>query len=108
MKTSEVFKRTKQHLAKDWASAQTKDRFICLAISIAAAHSGRLTNKDVERCTEIVESRLQGLYTLESWLESRGCLNNYFLCDLGTKNRIQEHRHAWLDLLIAEFEAKGD
>jgi len=73
-----------------------------------AADRKLITDKDVERCRDIVESRLEHTYTLESWLESKGCVNHYFLCDRATKDRIQEHRHAWLDLLIAEFKSKGD
>jgi hypothetical protein len=110
MKTSEVFKRAKQHLANDFTEVQysSKEKFICIAITTASAYNKRITDRDVERCTEIVESRIQGMYTLESWLESKGCVNNYFLCDHATKDRIQEHRHAWLDALIAEFASKGD
>ena len=111
MKTSDVFKRTKEQLAMDYSetcNSPTKEKFICIAITTAAAHTKRITAKDAERCTKIVASRLEHEYTLEGWLESRGCLNSYFLCDRATKDRIQAHRHAWLDLLIAEFESKGD
>ena len=110
MKTSEVFKRTKQHLAKDFSETcnTSKEKFICIAITTASAYSKRITDKDVERCRDIVESRLEHTYTLESWLESKRCINSYSLCGRTTKDRIQEHRHAWLDLLIAEFKSKGD
>ena len=110
MKTSEVFTRAKQHLAKDFTEMCNtgKVKFICIAITTAAAYTKRMTVADVKRCTKIVASRLEHDYTMEGWLESRGCLNSYFLCDRATKDRIQAHRHAWLDLLIAEFESKGD
>ncbi len=108
MKTSEVFKRAKQHLAKDFEETHRKEKFICIAITTAAAYTKRMTSGDIERCTGIVESRLEHDYTLEGWLESKGCVNNYFLCDRTTKDRIQAHRHAWVDMLIAEFKAKGD
>jgi hypothetical protein len=111
MKTSEVFKRAKQHLANDFTevcNSSSKEKFICIAITTASAYSKRITDKDVKRCRDIVESRLEHTYTLEGWLESKGCLNSYFLCDRATKDRIQEHRHAWLDALIAEFASKGD
>jgi hypothetical protein len=114
MKTSEVFKQAKQHLAKDFEETRNdKEKFICIAITAAAAHCERITKEDVERCAEMVESRLEGAYTLEGWLNDRGCVPEYELCDRTTKDRttkdrIQAHRHAWLDLLIAEFEAKGD
>ena len=111
MKTSEVFTRAKRHLAKDLHEAcahSGKEKFICIAITTAAAYTKRMTNGDIERCTGIVESRLEHDYTMEGWLESKGCVNNYFLCDRTTKDRIQAHRHAWVDMLIAEFKAKGD
>jgi hypothetical protein len=111
MKTSNIFKRAKQHLAKDFSEVYTGpwgEKFICIAIMTAAAYSKRITNGEVERCRKIVESRLEGTETIESWLESKGCINDYSLCDRATKDRIQAHRHAWLDMLIAEFESKGD
>ena len=111
MKTSEVFKQAKQHLAKDFEETRntpSKEKFICIAITTAAAHCKRITNEDVERCEDVVKLRMDGEYTLEGWLAGRGCVPEYELCDLTTKDRIQAYRHAWLDLLIAEFEAKGD
>jgi hypothetical protein len=111
MKTSEVFKRVKEHLAKDLHEAYNrsgKEKFICIAITTAAAHTKRITEEDRSRCTAIVESRLEGTYTMEGWLVDRGCIPEYELCDRATKDRIQAHRHAWVDMLIAEFEAKGD
>jgi hypothetical protein len=111
MKTSEVFKQAKQHLAKDCDEARygyDKEKFICIAITTAAANCRRITDADVKRCTEIVESRIGKPYTMEGWLESKGCVPEYELRDRTTKDRIQAHRRAWINMLIAEFEAKGD
>jgi hypothetical protein len=111
MKTSEVFTRAKQHLAKDLHEAcnhSAKEKFICIAITTAAAYTKRMTSGDIERCTEVVESRLEGAYTLEGWLNNQGCVPEHELCDRTTKDRIQAHRHAWLDQMIAEFKTKGD
>ena len=111
MKTSEVFTHAKQHLAKDYAetcNSPTKEKFICIAITTAAAYTKRMTSGDIERCTGIVESRLEYATTLEGWLESRGCLNDYYQVGRTAKDRIQAHRHAWVDMLIAEFKSKGD
>ena len=111
MKTSEVFTRAKQHLAKDYDEtrhAPTKEKFICIAITTAAAHCKRVTDGDTERCEDVIKSRMDGAYILEGWLLDRGCIPVEFLTDLTTKDRIQAYRHAWLDLLIAEFEAQGD
>jgi hypothetical protein len=112
MKTSEVFKRAKQHLAMDYSetcNAPSKEKFICIAITTAAAHTKRITAKDAERCTGIVGSRIGRAYTMEGWLADRGCMpHDYFQISRTAKDRIQAHRHAWLDSLIAEFEARGD
>jgi hypothetical protein len=110
MKTSEVFKRAKQHLAKDYnetRSGSGKEKFICIALITAAANCKRITEADVERCDGIVGSRID-TYTLEGWLVNRGCISEKFLNDHNILDRIQEHRHAWLDQMIAEFKAKGD
>jgi hypothetical protein len=112
MKTSEVFKQAKQHLAKDFKETlngyrHDKEKFICIALITAAANCKRITEEDVKRCTAIVESRID-TYTLEGWLVDRGCIPDAFLNDHNILDRIQAHRHAWLDLLIAEFEAQGD
>ena len=109
MKTSEVFKRVKEHLAETYEETTfRKEKFICIAIAIAAGRSKRITEADRSRCTEIVESRLEGTYTLEGWLVDKNCIPDYELCSHGTKDRIQAHRHAWVDMLIAEFKSKGD
>jgi hypothetical protein len=111
MKTSEVFTRAKQHLAKDYDETRyspTKEKFICIAITTAAVHTKRITEKDRSRCTAVVESRLDQAFTLEGWLVDRGCIPDEFLHDHALLDRIQAHRQAWVDMLIAEFKAKGD
>jgi hypothetical protein len=111
MKTSEAFKRAKQHLAMDFKetlNGSGKEKFICIAITVAAAHCKRMTDEAVERCEDVIKSRMGGAYTLEGWLVDRGCISETFLNDHNILDRIQAHRHAWLDSLIAEFEAKGD
>lgn len=112
MKTSEVFKRAKQHLAMNYSetcNAPIKEKFICIAIITAAAHTKRMTSRDIERCDDVIKSRMDGAYTMEGWLADRGCVaHDYFQIDRIAKDRIQAHRHAWLDSLIAEFEVKGD
>jgi len=110
MKTSEVFTRAKQHLAKDYEETRNdcgKEKFICLAIST----SQRKTNMSIEdaaRCEHMVSSRLGFEYTLEGWLTVRGCIPVDFLTDYAAQDRIQAHRHAWIDSMITEFEAQGD
>jgi hypothetical protein len=111
MKTSEVFRQAKQRLAVDYdetCNDPSKEKFICIAITVAAANCKRITVKDVERCEDVIKSRMDGVYTLEGWLVDRGCIPEAFLNDHNILDRIQAHRHAWVDMLIAEFEAKGD
>lgn len=113
MKTSEVLKHAKRYLATayneryDYIKKEGQEKFICIAIMTAAAATKRITVKDVDRCRLMIESRLEGCDTLEGWLVSKGCIpsNGWTHAD---KDRVQQHRHAWLDMLIAEFKAKGD
>jgi hypothetical protein len=113
MKTSEVLKHAKRYLAKSYAGTYNyvhdtyNEKFICIAIMTAATQTKRIPVKDIERCKDMIESRLEGADTLEGWLNYKGYLPTCSL-DTDTRNRIQQHRHAWLDLLIAEFESKGD
>lgn len=115
MKTSEVLKHAKRHLATthdekyDYMKRTGKEKFICVAIMTAASHTKRITAYDVDRCRLMIEARLGGNETIETWLQDRGFLPfQWGLVDTATKDRIQQHRHAWLDMLIAEFKAKGD
>ena len=53
----------------------------------------------------IVEERLEGRLSLESWLKKRG----FFIPEDPTPELLQKlrnHRLQWLDLLIAEFEGE--
>ena len=53
----------------------------------------------------IVEERLEGRLSLESWLKKRG----FFIPDdppPELEQKLHNHRLQWLDLLIAEFEGE--
>jgi len=95
MKTSELLIRAKKHLS-DGISYKTP--YICFAIgrTVAAAR-----HKDALR--KLIMRRLEGEGSLEFWLLSKGVSRREF-----TRERVQAHRHAWVDMLIAEFQAKGD
>lgn len=111
MKTSTVLKHAKRYLAKynSECYGYNTEKFICIAISTAASHNRRITDKDVERCREMIAARLEGTHVLERWLQHKGCISPVRLAvDRATKDRIQQHRHAWLDMLITEFKSKGD
>ena len=53
----------------------------------------------------IVEERLEGRLSLESWLKKQGF---FFPTDLTSEleQKLRNHRMQWLDLLIAEFEGE--
>lgn len=113
MKTSEVLKHAKRYLATaynkryDYTKKEGQEKFICIAIMTAAAHTKRITTADIERCRLMIESRLEGTDTMEGWLQYKGHLpmGGWTHAD---KDRVQQHRHAWLDMLITEFKSKGD
>jgi len=110
MKTSEVLRRAKRHLAKDFEETRNgcgKEKFICIAISTSQKKTN-MSTEDAARCEHMVSSRLGFEYTLEGWLVVQGCLPVDFWTDYALQNRIQAHRHAWIDSMITEFEAQGD
>ena len=70
---------------------------ICVALT-CAYDKRKITVKVRERCQEIIAQRIDRLSTFESWLICKGIKNTEL-----TRQRMQAHRHAWLDLLIKEF-----
>lgn len=67
--------------------------FICFALD-ATAYRYRHTARN------IVRERLDGYLSMCTWLARQGVRKKQM-----TPTRVQAHRHAWLDMLIAEFEA---
>jgi hypothetical protein len=74
------------------------ERFICHAIN-ESNHSARFA------AMRVIQERLncaqRGCYSLCRWLEFQGIAWRHL-----TPKRLQAHRHAWLDMLIAEFEGE--
>ena len=70
---------------------------ICTAL-VRASDKRKITVKVRKHCQEIIAQRIDRRVTLESWLISKGVKHAEL-----THQRIQAHRHAWLDLLIKEF-----
>lgn len=69
-----------------------KERYICFAVEMA-------DQSDVGmKVVAIIESRLAPNVSMAGWLYSRGVSE-----EDATHERLQKHRHAWLDLLIEEF-----
>ena len=110
MKTSKVLKHAKKYLAKNWLEdGSGKMRYICHSIIRAEELSG-VPVADADRVRAIIHERLHPSHTLERWLNT-----NHDVCylpDLPAQqeyvNKLQFTRHAWIDSMIAEFEAKGD
>lgn len=102
MKTSQVFALAKQKLAIY--------EFICFAIDAAVPGLSIIKQEQItNKAKEIIQSRLGEHDTLNSWLRSKGI--EFSSSGLSYKEwckKMQAHRSAWLDLLIAEFQAKGD
>lgn len=73
----------------------SSNTFICHAID--ASWSPTLQAK--VNAKRVITSRLEGYCTLGEWLMTKVNIPAYKISTL----RIQQHRHAWLDLLIKEF-----
>ena len=66
--------------------------FICHALGAWGEKSG------TDPAREVIEARLGDCRTLESWLHEQGITSKKL-----TDEKVQAHRHAWVDLLIEEF-----
>lgn len=111
MKTSTVLKKAKKQLSKDYKMG------ICRAVGNTDAKW-----KDVDRIQLMIGDRLGGWAYAHNWLGHQvlypnvdfGKLNNRQFRHIHdwslseSEKDIQAWRHAWLDRMIAEFEAKGD
>lgn len=111
MKTSEVFALAKRHLASSSeAIYDGKERFICHAIGRTRRRSVKapVLWEDIGRCQWIIMERLDGYSSVEGWLKNMGRIDSTNEHLPNTRDAVQKHRHAWLNLLIKEFKAKGD
>ena len=73
------------------------DNTIGFAIALAE-RAGAVTPRAGTLAANLIQRRLGCHTVMRNWLEDRGVPRG----DL-TDERVQAHRHAWLDLLIAEF-----
>lgn len=90
-----VFREAKKHLAHDGRLG--KWPYICYAINAVA---GDRPTKAHTAARKVVMDRLGGRASMLPWLEDQGIPRQEI-----TINRLQAHRHAWLDQLIAEFSS---
>lgn len=109
MKTSQALAVAKTIVGRTFneAYAPGKERFICCAL-MTASEEGRITRHDYIRVAGLVEARLKPHTSLEAWLVDQRAFTNPYQHSKEERDRVQQHRHAWLDLMIAEFKAQGD
>ena len=80
----------------------TRCMYICRSVELAMDSRD---DSDVYRVHEIINDRLGNRVTLESWL----AVNYGIECNTRQDfDKLQVTRHAWVDSMIAELEAKGD
>lgn len=105
MKTSTILIRAKKYLAKNYAESDTKPKYICFAIDVAA-----IPGKKKEALLKLIQKRLGNHPALESWLRANHGIMQVYPGPLYVAyiDRMQKTRHAWINSLIAEFQAKGD
>lgn len=76
---------------------RNKSSYICLALK-NACNKKAISVKVQIACALVISSRLDGAFTMRTWLRARGI----FAEDMSNA-LMQKHRHAWIDLLIKEF-----
>ena len=117
MKTSELLKEAANHLSN--TMDDNGEQFICWAIGCVNAAGKRMQRITKEMVTGRLGRGAYGPNTLEGWLESTHGIKCVAAIYNGSvmKNyrerseyyaKVQRTRHAWLDSMIEEFEAKGD
>ena len=111
MKTSTILKYAKRILATKYSEhiRFTKHQYICHAIDDVS--QTYMCWAKARAITMEIQRRLEGYYSLENWLRSVHNIHSsdydrHFPDEFGDK--VQTTRHAWIDSMIAEFQAKGD
>jgi hypothetical protein len=101
MKTSKIFSEAKKHL---WDGGRSDGgvTYICTSIDQVRGGSSELQRYWAKR---VINERLCGHSTAYQWLIEM--VGQESVEAAGHAAR-QKWRHAWLDQLIAEFQAKGD
>jgi hypothetical protein len=106
MKSSQILRMAKRRLAKAFADVD-RDIFICFALRNVSRDTGDMVvMAKAEKIKELIMHRLKGCFTLDDWLVNYAGINHYRVSE--GVNKMQRTRHAWVDSLIVEFEAKGD
>jgi len=78
---------------------EEEEIYICFAIYLAK-HLGLAGPDSCDWATEVIHKRREGYTSLACWLDAHGVPYKH-----QNTERLQAHRHAWLDQLIAEFSS---
>lgn len=101
MKTSEAFRRTKKFVFLGSTNKlYGKNQFICCAAGEAGV---RATVEPIIEKLMNPDGRKINCSTFEAWLQKRHNIDT-----ASDPRKIQRTRHAWLDHLIAHYEALND
>jgi hypothetical protein len=106
MKKSELFRAAKKYLAETADAADSSNMILNIGDAISSAYysnSNSVSALIAESCIRTIKDRLGSAKFLSGWL-----LKMHGIDAFSDKDKYQETRHAWLDSLIKEFEAKGD
>jgi EAL domain-containing protein (putative c-di-GMP-specific phosphodiesterase class I) len=118
MKTSIILRKAKRHLSR------TSREGVCSAVWTLSSRE-RIPLSKLKPVTQMITQRIKPFTYASAWLAWRMTQgyqmpHSEFYTTSGANNEIhewlrkqgaaavQEWRHAWLDQMIAEFEAKGD
>lgn len=105
---AEALRAAKRYLGRSHRSVWTpnKERFICYAIEVAYER-GFTTAEAAELARRMIAHRLGGaFYTLEGFVRTH-TTSYYSLSAAALVDKMQKHRHAWLDQLIDEFTRRS-
>ena len=98
MKKSEMLREAKKFLWDGVSKRNRKEVYICLALSFNVGF------KQTNELRKIIYERIGGFGSIDKWLHDK-----YNIPKEQFKNEaMQAYRHQWVDMLIEEFEAKGD
>jgi len=112
MKSSEIIRKAKKHLSKtnDEFDYTSKSPYICDALGSVIHGTLGLSNSEytalrnkLSDIRSLIAHRIEYKFSLESWLISKGVPRQEI-----TPILMQKHRLQWMDMLISEFESKGD
>ena len=112
MKPSELLLKAKKHLCvceQDRSKWRTESNYICNAVKIADGGEPGMcpaTTTQGRKVIAHINHLLDGYSTLSEWLSEKHGIVAFAFSDNATQ--LQETRLAWMDDMIAYWEAKGE